>query len=1253
MMAQQKMHCALQKTCRNTQKVADGGNSSPWRKSVEQNNFRPSSRVTYDSEVSSFVWRNSDQRCAILTFFAPEPDGRWKIVALPMHCPDHSIHLGSGAQVKMDGLHLISPSPVGSVKVDRQKAHGGNTSDRSCSVKSFTARSLSGSNSQRQSRNKGLANKVSKRNQFQGNSSFQNSLRGVDSSVMIPSGSDVTNSRDIYVDVSKVDKAVKKNSRKKAKKKGKHNKKLSCDASSIELGCAHGSSISETGVNKNMDLGVGPLPYATTLAVPLPELSGNGKDIEGNRNGTIDCFESPKTCTSSIDEVDVSEALPPSVVQSSSNSENGTQTDYTEGSILNGGIQDLHSKSISCFNDPYSNVLSEPQDSFVFDSVSVGSNSDKSIYSSGDVKISNKESSGINPSESPSSTAKKGCFPRGNMLNGLAGSSYNAVGTNKGANGDTHTVVPTKRSKQIKRVPRSSRVHRVSSVENFRSRPGKENYHSVWQKVQRNDVGECNYELNKVNSVCSLPDIELKEVPLLKKNCNVGESNKLSNHEDKSQSKPKVSRKLKRKTSPGSKQEYNCFSSKGSHANKASSNVSTKTNMQQSELLDVPARVSGQKGLGSVSRSHSKISCTKIGFQINRVESISSEPVQSLKVSPNQLEPLEDVCNDVSCSNSKPVQNENSELSKSCDYLDQPELLEGQSAVYLRPLVGDEATKIDKDVSIAEHSKQDHGTGSILQKWIPVGMKDSLLMSSVLSNDNLDQSAAESRTSKDVAEEELAYDPHTLPSSMVVTVLCTVQGSGDCNVLPSENGGPTQKLRNHSACIPKQCCLVHEPKGQNNFAFENDSNKIAQAVNDAYKARLASEALQMTTGCPIAEFERLLHSASPVIRLQRNTISCQTCSNDGPFGGYLCRHEKPRISLGCLWQWYEKHGSYGLEVRAEDYEQSKRLGIDRFTFRAYFVPFLSAVQLFRYRQSSPLDNEKGIPGTETMGACEMDEISENPTNIGHLPIFSVLVPQPRTEETSFLPQRNHDCCVERSSVCIKDDVSIQSVDSAWSDDLELLFEYFEVEQPHQRRPLFEMIKELVRGDGPSQYRAYGDPTTLDSVNLHDLHPKSWYSVAWYPIYRIPDGNFRAAFLTYHSLGHLVHRSATSKSFSEDACIVSPVVGLQNYNAQGECWFQLRNSAPSPQIGGIKSSTSHRSASILSLSLSVSFFFFPCGGTCSICVGDLRITTFFFFPSCDETCMELVFSNWNQVQATKNSSNKQNCSTCFVPYLQVI
>ncbi|CAI9773862.1 unnamed protein product [Fraxinus pennsylvanica] len=102
----------------------------------------------------------------------------------------------------------------------------------------------------------------------------------------------------------------------------------------------------------------------------------------------------------------------------------------------------------------------------------------------------------------------------------------------------------------------------------------------------------------------------------------------------------------------------------------------------------------------------------------------------------------------------------------------------------------------------------------------------------------------------------------------------------------------------------------------------------------------------------------------------------------------------------------------------------------------------------------------------------------------------------------------------------------------------------------------DLIKELVRGEGRSKCRAHGDPTVLELVGLQDLHQSSWYSVAWYPIYRIPDDTLRAAFLTYHSLGHLVRRDLIYDS-SVDTCIVSPVVGLQSHNAQGECWFRPR------------------------------------------------------------------------------------------------
>uniref|UniRef100_K3YLV9 Uncharacterized protein n=1 Tax=Setaria italica TaxID=4555 RepID=K3YLV9_SETIT len=90
-----------------------------------------------------------------------------------------------------------------------------------------------------------------------------------------------------------------------------------------------------------------------------------------------------------------------------------------------------------------------------------------------------------------------------------------------------------------------------------------------------------------------------------------------------------------------------------------------------------------------------------------------------------------------------------------------------------------------------------------------------------------------------------------------------------------------------------------------------------------------------------------------------------------------------------------------------------------------------------------------------------------------------------------------------------------------------------------------------------------DEAVSSSVCQHDISNVSlrtiweWFCVAWYPVYRVPRGNFRAAFLTYHSLGKLVPQKCSMDMTGGHPRVVSPVVGLQSYNAKGEQWFQLR------------------------------------------------------------------------------------------------
>lgn len=154
-----------------------------------------------------------------------------------------------------------------------------------------------------------------------------------------------------------------------------------------------------------------------------------------------------------------------------------------------------------------------------------------------------------------------------------------------------------------------------------------------------------------------------------------------------------------------------------------------------------------------------------------------------------------------------------------------------------------------------------------------------------------------------------------------------------------------------------------------------------------------------------------------------------------------------------------------------------------------------------------------------------------------LPILAKLLPQESNKRNSSPPFH------------VKDDQQLEST--------ELIFEFFESEQPFWRRQLFDRVKDLVGGAKQLNCQISGDPKSLE-LNLHDLHPASWYCVAWYPIYRIPDGKFQAAFLTYHSLGHWVHRRSSSDQAGHGHAVL-PVMGLQSYNDKGEWWFQRSRS----------------------------------------------------------------------------------------------
>ncbi|WVZ78351.1 hypothetical protein U9M48_026080 [Paspalum notatum var. saurae] len=388
--------------------------------------------------------------------------------------------------------------------------------------------------------------------------------------------------------------------------------------------------------------------------------------------------------------------------------------------------------------------------------------------------------------------------------------------------------------------------------------------------------------------------------------------------------------------------------------------------------------------------------------------------------------------------------------------------------------------KLTTENNSQESCKWYSPAGQLSQKWVPVGKKET---SNVIHLD---------------FQEALVVED-SVPANDISYSVGPVSTNGEDSKLASEM---TSKLNS----------LGHvglEWRAHN--GTETDYSRIKEAISYVYTAKQRVEDIHHRIGRPIADFEQFVYSASPVVHCNPCLAGCtsylQKCVKDG-----LHLHQTPEITLSSVWQWYEEPGCYGLEVKAQDFHRSKDFSSSHHQFTSYFVPYLSAVQLFAQPKRS-----KG-------GSTDKEGISPN---LNPPPIFAKLLPQQSNS-------RNRS-----STLCAEDQANGK-----------LIFEFFESEQPYCRRQLFDKVNELIAGVKQLNGQISGDPKSLE-LSLHDLHPASWYCVAWYPIFRIPDGKFQAAFLTYHSLGHWTHRSSGA-----DLGVVLPVVGLQSYNDKGERWFEM-------------------------------------------------------------------------------------------------
>ncbi|GMJ09203.1 hypothetical protein like AT5G49220 [Hibiscus trionum] len=316
---------------------------------------------------------------------------------------------------------------------------------------------------------------------------------------------------------------------------------------------------------------------------------------------------------------------------------------------------------------------------------------------------------------------------------------------------------------------------------------------------------------------------------------------------------------------------------------------------------------------------------------------------------------------------------------------------------------------------------------------------------------------------------------------------------------------------------------IHIPLQSEIWRPLNKDGRV-NSVDSMTKIRTDSE--ESTLSSPkvgkLSNLDRLMEAVTPFVPSH--------CFSEAKYRGWETRETDTDsyYYLSDLWECFSEWSAYGVGVPLV------LNGSD--SVNQYYVPYLSAIQLYvdphRPRTSEDGDAESlretssaGSSGSETdrriKGGVDgaWSQHNSHSTNISH------------TSSSS-------------------DEVEVGKLTRL------LVFEYFEHEQPHHRKPLYDKISSLA-----SQF------PEIRMYKSSDLLPASWISVAWYPIYRIPMGptlqNLDASFLTFHSLSthsqtatvknHPQYPASSSrKARGVDAStnIPLPVFGLASYKLKG-------------------------------------------------------------------------------------------------------
>ncbi|XP_028771118.1 uncharacterized protein LOC114728382 [Neltuma alba] len=240
----------------------------------------------------------------------------------------------------------------------------------------------------------------------------------------------------------------------------------------------------------------------------------------------------------------------------------------------------------------------------------------------------------------------------------------------------------------------------------------------------------------------------------------------------------------------------------------------------------------------------------------------------------------------------------------------------------------------------------------------------------------------------------------------------------------------------------------------------------------------------------LTNLDRFMSSVTPFVQAQilyePKLKGCRTPEVDG--NSYFC--------LGDLWESFREWSAYGVEVPL--------LINGNESVKQYYVPYLSGIQLYVDPHVLRKPHEGGVDGASNQSNLMNVDGSSNHSNLMNV----------NSERFGRITVRDKPLVASSS-----DETEARNSPGL------LVFEFFDWEQPHFRPPIYDKVGSLA-----SKF------PDLKKYRSCDLLPSSWFSVAWYPIYRIPVGSslksLDASFLTFHTL------STHSRSKSEPQFRVS-------------------------------------------------------------------------------------------------------------------